>query len=487
MDHLDYLTNRIGPRLAGSENLQIACEWARDKFESFGLSNSHLEKCGEIAVGFNRGISTGYIKFPHTKSLHFTTPFWSAGTDGIRRGRAVMAPEEEEDLVKMHGDFEGAWVLRHPILDPKIYESYMAKWDEMDVNIAGFIIPSKGKMLPAYGNHMIEWEDLPTTPQVILLEEEWQEIKGMLTSGDEVILEFDIRNYFEKGPVPLYNVIADIPGTEFPDEYVIIGAHIDSWDSGTGANDNGTGVTAAIEAARLIMESGVKPMRTIRFILFAGEEVGMYGSRDYVDSHPELMSKISAVLVMDQGTDFIRGILATDAMMEDFEDVFAPVKTLDEEMPFEIARVEHLPRAAACGPGLEGIPQTGGSVVKKGFEVKSSCGGGPIDASQLSGCAIRKDMDTSGSPGERQIVIAGNPGDVDSLLKAMGIDSSSGEKQVTMSLGSSDFAPFLNAGVPGFMWDQSGDVPYTEYIHSQNDTYDMVIVWDSEPRSYAFP
>jgi hypothetical protein len=206
MEHLYHLTDQIGPRPNGSENLEVACEWARDELTSFGLSNAHLEKCSDKSTTLLIGL--------------------------VR------------DLLDVRGR--------------------------------------------------------------------------------------------------LYNVVADIPGTELPDEYVIVGAHIDSDDAGTGAADNGTGVAAAMEAARILMASGARPRRTIRFILFSGEEIGKVGSLAYVESHPDLMPRVSAMLNMDQGGDHISGIYAADAMLGDFEEIFAPVKSLNQNMPFAIERVEHL-------------------------------------------------------------------------------------------------------------------------------------------------
>ena len=175
------------------------------------------------------------------------------------------------------------------------------------------------------------------------------------------MLEFDIRNYFKKGPIPLYNVIADIPGTEFPDEYVIVGGHIDSWDGATGTTDNGTGCATTLEAARILMKSGVKPRRTIRFMLWSGEEQGLFGSRDYVKAHPELMPKISVVLVHDMGTNYLSGVGVTQAMKSDIDVALAPLVGLDPAMPFTIREVAGLSRGggsdhasftAAGVPGL---------------------------------------------------------------------------------------------------------------------------------------
>jgi len=110
------------------------------------------------------------------------------------------------------------------------------------------------------------------------------------------------------------NTVAEIRGTEKPDEVVIVGAHIDSWDLGTGATDNGTGTIAVLEAARSLVKSGVQPKRTIRFILFPGEEQGLNGSRAYVKAHKDELNKVSGVLVHDTGT----GRVLTIGLMHDY-------------------------------------------------------------------------------------------------------------------------------------------------------------------------
>lgn len=210
----------------------------------------------------------------------------------------------------------------------------------------------------------------------------------------EKCVEFPVKRLLIKRVVPLHNVVADIPGTDLPDEYVIVSAHIDSpVDGGTGASDNGTGVAAAMEAARLLLESGARPRRTIRFILFAAEEQGKLGSLAYVADHPELIPKISAMLNMDEGSDHISGIRATDVMMEDLEDVLARIRTLNPELPFTIQRLESLDqmRVLCCGTG-----------------------------------------------------------------------------------GSSDYGPFLEAGVPALQWIQSGKTPVPFLGHTERDIYENV-------------
>ena len=117
-----------------------------------------------------------------------------------------------------------------------------------------------------------------------------------------------MQNTFSKGEVEVFNTVAELPGSEKSDEVVIIGGHIDSWDLGTGATDNGTGIIAVLEAARALKAVGAKPRRTIRFVLFSGEEEGLHGSRAYVKAHEKEMDKISGVLIHDMGTGRVKSI-----------------------------------------------------------------------------------------------------------------------------------------------------------------------------------
>jgi carboxypeptidase Q len=124
----------------------------------------------------------------------------------------------------------------------------------------------------------------------------------MLDGGAPVQVELNLGGTFSEKPVEVYNTVAEIRGTEKPDEVVILGAHLDSWDLGTGATDNGTGSMAVLAAARALQKAGVKPKRTIRFVLFTGEEQGLNGSKAYVQAHKDELAKISGMLVHDTGT-----------------------------------------------------------------------------------------------------------------------------------------------------------------------------------------
>src|SRR5262249_21367260 len=118
----------------------------------------------------------------------------------------------------------------------------------------------------------------------------------------------EISNKFIPGPLKVYNTVGEIRGREKPDEYVVVGAHLDSWDLGQGTTDNGTGSMVVLETARILARLGVTPRRTIRFVLFTGEEQGLHGSKAFVQQHREEMDRTSACLVHDTGTGRVVGL-----------------------------------------------------------------------------------------------------------------------------------------------------------------------------------
>ena len=183
-------------------------------------------------------------------------------------------------------------------------------------------------------------------PEAFLTTESYGLIWRLLKRGP-VEVEIDMKNTFSNGEVEVYNTVAEIPGSEKPDEVVIIGGHIDSWDLGTGATDNGTGIMAVLEAARALKAVGVKPRRTIRFVLFSGEEEGLHGSRAYVKAHEKEMSKISGVLIHDMGTGRVKsiGLQGRYDLREVMEKVVEPFKeavNLEELSMRNMVGTDHL-------------------------------------------------------------------------------------------------------------------------------------------------
>ena len=148
-----------------------------------------------------------------------------------------------------------------------------------------------------------------------------------VSGAGPVQIEVNIAGKLSDKPVEVYNTVAEIRGTEKPDEVVIIGGHLDSWDLGTGATDNGTGSMAVLEAARALQKLGVKPKRTIRFVLFTGEEQGLNGSKAYVKAHASELGKISGVLVHDSGTGKVLtvGLMANYAAREKIDHALYPL------------------------------------------------------------------------------------------------------------------------------------------------------------------
>ena len=335
MAHLDHLVNRIGPRLTSSDNLTIACEWARDEFTAMGLSNVRLEQWGEMEVGFNRGPWWGRITAPIEKELVFGTDAWSAGTKGPARGPVVLSPKTEEELAAMRSKIKGAWVLGVPAaLLTKVADAV----DEEGG--LGIVATTRDHLVQTSGNMRLAWAKLPKTVVVRVRKDLYEEMRAMAEEGKAVEVEFDVQNHFRKGPIPQFNVIADLVGTEKPEEYVVVGGHIDSWDGASGTTDNGTGTATTMEAARILTAIGAKPRRTIRFMLWGGEEQGLLGSRAWVQAHKDEMGKYAACLVHDGGTNYVSGIAGMKEMRPQLETAFAHVLKMGGELKFAIREID---------------------------------------------------------------------------------------------------------------------------------------------------
>ncbi len=342
MEHLDYLVNRIGPRLTSSDKLTTACEWARDQLQSWGW-DARLEPWGTFPVGFNRGSWSGRMIAPESLSLTIGTAAWSAGTKGRMKGPAILAPMTDQDLASK-ARYAGHWVLVPAReFDPATPDLRDRRRDFLkDAGILGLVSSTGGPLVRTGGNYDISYDRLPTDIRINVIEEHFLVMRKHLEAGTPVELEFDIRNHFKKGPIQLYNVVADLKGTEKPDEYVIFGGHIDSWDGAAGTTDNGTGTSSSLEAARILAKVGARGKRTIRIMLWSGEEQGLLGSAAWVKANQDVLPKVSAVYVHDGGTNYVSGIGGTKAQIDDFKKVFAPVFTLSPDMKFSVNEVEGL-------------------------------------------------------------------------------------------------------------------------------------------------
>lgn len=364
--YIEHICKVIGPRLTGSTQCNKAVEWAKQQFESFGLKAT-IEPWGEFAVGFDRGTLSGKILSPVSKSIDVGTSSWAVGTNGPTRGIARTMPGSVDDVKKDPAKYKNAWILRSGGRGTPAPGADMTS-ALREAGAHGYLRNTNSDLIHTGGNHRIEWDKWSKTLNINLKATEFKEIQDLTTSGKDVTLEFNIENKFVKGPVTVSNVYADLVGTELPDEYIIVGGHIDSWDGAEGATDNGTGVATTLEAARLLTQSGFKPKRTIRFMLWSGEEQGLLGSSAWIAKHPEMLPKISCVLVHDEGTNYLNGLNVTPSVRPLLEPVLKPLFTLNEKLPFELHDVKTLPMGigsdhdaflAAGVPGFFWIQQKG--------------------------------------------------------------------------------------------------------------------------------
>lgn len=344
--HLEHLVRGIGPRLTGSHNLAKAERWCREQFASWGL-DVRIEPWGAVPVGFDRGPWSGGMVAPEELSYEFTTSSWSPGTDGPLRGPALAFPLDAEQLEALHPQLAGAWVVRPT--SEQVDVELSREWREtvtaamLEEGAAGEVRSSGTNLVHTGGSYRVEWDELPTKVSVSLRADQHDDLVQRLAAGAEVTLEFDIENNFFEGPVPQNNVVADLVGSEWPEEFVIVCGHLDSWDGAVGAVDNGTGVATTLEAARLLVAAGAQPKRTIRFILWSGEEQGLLGSRAYVEQNADILDGVSAVLNHDGGTNYLAGLNVTPEMEAQVAEACAPLIDINSRMPFRLEVRDGLP------------------------------------------------------------------------------------------------------------------------------------------------
>lgn len=360
---LEDLCLNIGPRLTGSAGLERASVWARGRFQDYGLSNAHLWKWGEVPVRFDRGPSSVKMVAPDELDFEFTTRAWAPGTDGPMRGRVVKMPTTREELEAVRADLPGAWILenasarRRRMRDQSREEREDGRKAREEIAEAIEAAGIAGKLQPSRNDQVVtggvrNWLDLtmdtlPTERAIAIRKKDAEAIEERLEEGAVVELEADLVHWFTEGPFPVFDVIAEIPGTEFPDEVVIISAHLDSWNGpgSQGCQDNGTGATVMVEAARILAAVGVQPRRTIRVCLWSGEEQGLYGSRKYAEWLRDTgqMDGVSACFVDDGGTGYQGGLVCTEAMEPMLSTAIAAVNERFPEMPISVSVQDKMP------------------------------------------------------------------------------------------------------------------------------------------------
>jgi carboxypeptidase Q len=312
-ENLRRLTDEVGGRVTGSPQMARAVAWATDAFRAAGVP-VHTEKY-ELAVSWSEGDTRVEMlsepKFP----LRAVSIGWSPATPagGFEAPVVDMDHGTEKDFAAAGGAIKGAILLAHTDIGSTwadLFAEYSQPLGVIERAKSGGALAilwiSARERLLLY-RHTNSGAELEKIPQAILAREDGMRLsRTVLAYPGKVRVRFSMPNKIG-GPVEQENVVGEITGYEKPDEAVILGAHLDSWDLGTGALDNGCNAAMVIEAARVLKATGLRPRRTIRFVLFSGEEQGELGSRAYVRAHRAELDKIRAAVIFDSGIGKVTG------------------------------------------------------------------------------------------------------------------------------------------------------------------------------------
>jgi hypothetical protein len=366
---VEHLADDIGGRLTGSAQLLVAHTWAESTMTARGFSDVHRESY-DFGRAWTRGRATARLLTQNRKELTVAGLAWGPQTPGTVTGDAMyLNAATIEELEANIGHFKRRIILFGASPKPgSDTVGFAARVRRVMQAISGegatAIIFTGGKPEGLGMTGGPEWRlgIVPRIPVGFMESSDYNQIVRSLARGERVTMQLDLPGTLSAKPVQAYNSIGEIRGSEWPDQVVILGAHIDSWDLATGATDNGTGVAAVIEALRGINAAGLVPKRTIRVVLFSGEEQGHWGSKAYVKSHSAEMNDVQAVLVDDLGTGRIRGF-ALQGMEADRPLMAQAISPLNElqvyELPLEKGDdSDHASFTAVGVPGFFAVQDT---------------------------------------------------------------------------------------------------------------------------------
>jgi hypothetical protein len=358
MDTLSWLSDVYGPRLTGSDNLRRAAEWARDRMTKWGLTNAALEPYDTTFRGWTLERFSIEMTEPQYMRIYGYPKAWSPATTSPLIGTPILIEvKSKADLDKYHGKLRGALVMNgrpdagdigfKPEARRLTDDELKKQSEEISPGDAGSldeeekqfakILDTQAELLKAFAAEGVAALITPssvredvrvdgyydqmwhaTFPSFVFSREHYGRIMRMLDRKIPVKLSLSVDATFKES-VEGFNVVAEIPGTDprLRQQVVMLGGHLDSWHSGTGATDNGAGCAAAMEAVRILQTIGIKPGRTIRVALWTGEEQDYFGSLGYVTKHfgnprdgvrkPE-HAGLAAYFNLDNGSGRIRGI-----------------------------------------------------------------------------------------------------------------------------------------------------------------------------------
>lgn len=335
MRNLEEMCDGIGPRLTGSSRLRQAQAWAMAKLRSYGAVNVH-EEAYDLGRPWRRGAARARLLDANGQALDIAQMAWTEGTKGAVRGDVValdvsslaefeaLAPRLKGKVVLVVGRPRATGEDRK---DLKAYRIRLAKaWRAARASLV--LLPSdKDYGLQNMGG---EPDSVYERGTAFISRESANLLQRLIARGVTPRVEAELGGGFGKAAVKAYNIVADVPGAEHPDQMVIVGGHLDSWDLATGATDNGTGTVVAMEVLRAIHASGLRPKRTLRVVLFSGEEEGLLGSKAYLAAHASELPLIQAALIDDSGAGRITGFgdMKVDAWDAPMTAAMAPAEPL---------------------------------------------------------------------------------------------------------------------------------------------------------------
>lgn len=379
MDIMSYLTDVSGPRLTNSPQIRAAAEWAKKKLAEWELVKVASEPWGPFGRGWsNERFSAHVVSTPAFPVIAYPKA-WTPGTNGPVTGDVVVAViSNEEDFDKFRGQLRAKYVMMTAMRDvPALFtpqgrrltdeelaemsgqpiqtgrggggrggqgdQSFNEKRMKffVDEGVAATLEPGNGSGGTVFvqGGGSRNASDPPVAPQIVMAVEHYGRIWRMIERKVPVRFEANIENKFYDQDLNSFNIVGEIPGADKADELVMLGAHFDSWHSGTGATDNAAGSAIMMEGMRILKATGLKMRRTVRIGLWTGEEQGLLGSRAYVTQHfaaredmklkPE-HAKFAGYFNVDNGTGAIRGVYlqGNEAVAPVFQAWMQPFKNL---------------------------------------------------------------------------------------------------------------------------------------------------------------
>jgi carboxypeptidase Q len=320
-ENLRRLTDEIGGRVPGTPAMQHAVQWGMQALSAAGADSVHSESF-EIPYSWSEGDTQMSATTAHQVSgsgigggtvlssfrVRAVSVAWAPALAPVKHIPIIDVGDGTAADFAKAGDITGKIVLVHSVV-LKTWDDLFAEYAKappvIDLAVKGkakavaFIATREHDILYRHTNSYAG--EIDRLPMIIVAREDGERMVRLLAAGNLVWGDLSIPNQIG-GPIKSSNVIAELRGSEKPDEFVIIGAHLDSWELGTGALDNGCNAALVVDALRAIKASGVAPKRTIRFILFSGEEQGLLGSRAYAFAHRSELDKAAGVIIYDSGT-----------------------------------------------------------------------------------------------------------------------------------------------------------------------------------------